>query len=238
MKEGEVMVNSIKELVGNIVASCDVDNLTEEEYDKFENMPAKMEKKIQRYIQNIFEVLDIKLTTYTKGRPYKFDEWLEVFFKSKFKDKKFLNLLEAGEIKEAFSIPNEFALECLNVVKHFNDINFTGETYEEIKAQINQEKEKICQDLKKQFTERERVKEAIDSFIFAIIGKEMSLGELDVFLEDVQRCYAECSQNKSDLLTERDIMLINFLSLPNVIKNAHRKMIDESIRNNVLKFTE
>lgn len=192
-----------------------------------------IKKRTERFLKNIYSALGINLSTYIGGKGYILDEWLTNYLTTHIDN---YNIPTQKTVKESFMYADEFSVEYLDVIKHFNNANFTGDTYEKIKNEVITAKEKIYNDFLMSIQSQQKAAESFNKFTFALIGRKLSLSELDIFIAEVKHHYKEITTSENEPITEKDIMLIDFLRLPNILKNVHNELSKEIISNNISKL--
>lgn len=224
---------SIRGLAEQILEDTINDSLTAEEVDNLSNMDDNTAKAIERFLKNVYNALNIKLSSYTKGKKYKLNQWLMEYLTNFVNNH---NIPTAKYIRESFKYANNFSYECLKVIKNFNKENFSGETYEKIKSEVITQRNKIYQDFLISIQNQQKAAETFGNFTFALISRKMSLSELDSFIIEVEHCYKENPTTENDHITEKDIILIDFLRLPTILKDMHKKLNEEIIIKNILNL--
>lgn len=231
----DIMAKYMQDLVKDILNQPDIDSLNHEEYDKFENKMDSTSKTIERFLKNIYSALGIELAKYTDGKKYKFDKWLCDYLTTKIQT---YSLPVGKEIRTSFEYASPLSNECLDVVHHFNMMNFKGEMHEKITKEIEKEKSNIYNKFSTSIGIQQTSMEIFKNYKLALIGRSISIDEIDIFISEVDRCCEEYSWDENEFFTEHDITLINFMKLPNVLKSVRKRITDDLIANYIYDFVK
>lgn len=191
------------------------------------------ETAIRVFLVNVFNCLGVKdFTDLMSNREYELSGYIENYIVNMYR---YHPVPSKFDVEDAFAFPSELTKECLLVAKNFIENNFTEDLRKRIKKKVTKRKDEIVEKFRPMKI-REHITQEIDDFVFFLHGRNLRFGDIDNFLLEVQHCYNSSSRSDGEYLTERDITLINFMSLPSILKDFEKQLKDEIAREVIKKF--
>lgn len=183
-------------------------------------------KEIERFLKNVYGSLDIPLSTFTKRKAYKLDEWLSGYLADKIQSH---SLPTKKEIQDALKFPSNLSKEIFEVIKNFNASNFDEDMCEDIEKTIRNRKSRILESFKSLMEDQQEAISDFENYIFFLIGKNIRMADIDALIEEMhQRCHEDYSDSNA-FLSKKDVAILDFLKLAELLKYIDEKMTPEVI---------
>lgn len=164
--------------------------------------------------------MDLNLTELMGGKPYKLSDEVVEYFEDVCVNKG--GIPSESMLEQAFDYSSELAVDAIVISIDIAVSNFTGKTHDEVLEKINSYIEKIK-------ASHSRCEEKLNGITFKCIGMEdIMFVDIDKFVLEVGRVYRETSvKDNANRFSERDIKLLNFMRLPKLLSDLHKKLTKE-----------
>lgn len=221
MKNFKSMRGLAEEIAGNVR-----DSLSESASKFHTNDEDNFYKEIERFLKRVYGSLGINLSSYTKRKAYNLDEWLAEYLTEKIQSH---SLPAKREIEDALKFPSKLSKEIFEVIKRFNASNFDEETCENIEKRIRERKDSILKSFKALMEDQEEAISEFENHIFFLFGKNIRMADIDALIGEVYQSCHEDYVDSNAFLTKKDIAILDFLKLDELLKHIDEKMTPEVI---------
>ncbi|MBQ4528307.1 MAG: hypothetical protein II998_09560 [Clostridia bacterium] len=178
-------------------------------------------KIIESFLKRAFNEFDINLSDYTKGKKYKLNEEICDYIKKGIKSGTLPNY---EDIHNAFIHPSEILDDLLKITKQFSEDNFDDETFKKVKSKIEKLKSEIFDSMLETIRNETKYAYGFRDFKFSFLSGIISYDDIDFFVEKVYHCYKEEPREPQKFITKRDLILLDYMRLPQLLKRYKRDL--------------
>lgn len=182
--------------------------------------PDSVDKHIREYLKSSYQHMDMDLSQLMGGKPYKLSDEVVEYFEDAYNNKG--GIPTETMLKQAFDYSSELAADATVIAADVAASNFSDDTY-------NKVSKKIKASIKKIKESHFRGEEKLNDITFKCIAMEdIMFVDIEAFVLEVGRVYQEPDvKDDANRFTERDIRLINFMRLPKLLSDLHKKLTKE-----------